>query len=446
MVPCIAIFDIGKTNKKFLLFDQHYQILKEEENNLPEILDDDGDPCENIAALIQWIRSTWNNLENDLQYDVLAVNFTTYGASLVHLGDNYEVVTPLYNYLKKLPEHIEEQFYNTYGDKIKLAVQTSSPPLGMLNSGLQLYWLKYQKPESFKLIKYSLHLPQFISFLFTGNVVSEYSSIGCHTLLWDFEKHDYHEWVYKENLNILLAPLHSHDRPISISFREKKIYAGIGLHDSSSALIPYLKQYKNPFLLLSTGTWGITLNPFAQNPLIYDEVKNDCLQYLTYRGKVVKASRTFIGHAHEVHTQALAQYFQKPSDHYKHILFNKKFLENESNSPPINFKVVNRSKRSSLSDISFSPDKFLNYEAAYHQLMFQLACAQAEALFLASEGHFDHFTHLLVDGGFSRNPVFMEILKILFPNLQLKAGKSAQGTSLGAALILGDVFSIRDKK
>jgi glycerol kinase len=78
--------------------------------------------------------------------------------------------------------------------------------------------------------------------------------------------------------------------------------------------------------------------------------------------------------------------------------------------------------------------------------MFQLACAQAEALFLASEGHFDHFTHLLVDGGFSRNPVFMEILKILFPNLQLKAGKSAQGTSLGAALILGDVFSIRDKK
>ena len=58
----------------------------------------------------------------------------------------------------------------------------------MLNSGLQLYWLKKTKPEVFKKIKYSLHLPQYLSYIFTGIPLSEYTSIGCHTALWDYEK------------------------------------------------------------------------------------------------------------------------------------------------------------------------------------------------------------------------------------------------------------------
>ena len=146
MIPCIAIFDIGKTHKKILLFDQRYQIIKEEEVSIDETVDDDGDKGEDLEALTNWIRATWRALEADQRYDVLAVNFTAYGASLVHLNEAGEAVTPLYNYLKPFPENLEKQFYNTYGDRLTLSAQTASPPLGMLNAGLQLYWLKYQKP------------------------------------------------------------------------------------------------------------------------------------------------------------------------------------------------------------------------------------------------------------------------------------------------------------
>ncbi|NJN34987.1 MAG: hypothetical protein HC817_12755 [Saprospiraceae bacterium] len=33
-----------------------------------------------------------------------------------------------------------------------------------------------------------MHLPHYFSYLLTGEKASEYTSIGCHTMLWDFEK------------------------------------------------------------------------------------------------------------------------------------------------------------------------------------------------------------------------------------------------------------------
>ena len=38
----ILVFDIGKTNKKVILFDQHLQMVSEEEDKFEEITDDDG--------------------------------------------------------------------------------------------------------------------------------------------------------------------------------------------------------------------------------------------------------------------------------------------------------------------------------------------------------------------------------------------------------------------
>src|SRR5205085_1325657 len=97
------------------------------------------------------------------------------------------------------------------------------------------------------------------------------------------------------------------------------IYSGIGLHDSSSALIPYLATESEPFCLLSTGTWGITLNPFNHSPLTTNELAQDCLCYISYQGHPVKASRLFSGHFHDEQAAALAAYFKKPADFYKSI-------------------------------------------------------------------------------------------------------------------------------
>ena len=38
----ILVFDIGKTNKKVLLFDKNLTVVSEEEDKFEEISDDDG--------------------------------------------------------------------------------------------------------------------------------------------------------------------------------------------------------------------------------------------------------------------------------------------------------------------------------------------------------------------------------------------------------------------
>ncbi len=84
---------------------------------------------------------------------------------------------------------------------------TASPVLGSLNSGMQLYRIREEKPELFEQIKSSLHLPQYFNWLLTGVPCSEITSVGCHTNLWNFSRRHYHEWVYREGIIDKLSPI-----------------------------------------------------------------------------------------------------------------------------------------------------------------------------------------------------------------------------------------------
>src|SRR5258706_11116608 len=283
--PVIAIFDVGKTNKKLFLFDQQYNLVHEESKKLNEIKDEDGFPCEDVTTLTDWVKEVFRRILSDERFDVKAVNFSSYGASFVYLDDKGEVTGPLYNYLKPFPKKLQDQFYKTYGGESVVAKQTASPVLGSLNSGMQLYRLKYEKQELFEKIRHALHLPQYLSYILSSKLNTDITSIGCHTNLWHFRQNNYHNWVKQEGILEKFPPLvdstkvaahiqkdfHSASpSPEGEGARradEGTIAVGAGLHDSSAALIPYLSAFREPFILLSTGTWCISLNPFNQSPL-----------------------------------------------------------------------------------------------------------------------------------------------------------------------------------
>ena len=143
--PAIAIFDIGKTNKKIFLFDKSYNIIHEDSFRLPETKDEDGFPCEDLRALETWIRKSFEQVSSLDEIEIDAVNFSGYGASFVHLDWDNKPVTHLYNYLKPFPESIQQDFYRKYGGAKIFAQKTASPILGSLNSGLQLLRLRMEK-------------------------------------------------------------------------------------------------------------------------------------------------------------------------------------------------------------------------------------------------------------------------------------------------------------
>ncbi|MCB0573972.1 MAG: carbohydrate kinase, partial [Saprospiraceae bacterium] len=98
-----AVFDIGKTNKKFFLFDEHLNEVHRSYVHLEEGSDDDGYACENLEQLTAWMLETFREAQAMPEFEITHLNFSTYGASFVHLDEQDRPVTPLYNYLKPFP-------------------------------------------------------------------------------------------------------------------------------------------------------------------------------------------------------------------------------------------------------------------------------------------------------------------------------------------------------
>ncbi|ACT96094.1 FGGY-family carbohydrate kinase [Dyadobacter fermentans] len=424
-----AVFDIGRTNKKYVLFNEKYDIVHEFSESLPETVDEDGFPTEDCELLTKWVQDRWAELLANPEFDIKAVNVAGYGASLVHLDAANRPLTPLYSYLKPFPEELLKQFYSTYGDPTRISLQTGSPAMGMLNSGMQLYWLKHTKPEIYSQIATTLHLPQYILYLLTGRKVSDYTSLGCHTALWSFEMWDYHEWVKQEGIHKKLAPVLASS---SFIYRhgDKGIQSGFGLHDSSSALIPYRMAVKKPFVLLSTGTWCINFNSFASKPLTSYQLERDCMNYLTPEGSGVTASRLFMGREHDYQVARIVEYFKVAPDFYKNVAFDEAILQQDTpkfytacmtgNGP---FPEPNTQE--------WQISAFSSAEAAYHHLLKGLT----ELLFVSLDLVNIKDVHAIyVDGGFARNEIFTKLLARHYPNHKVYVSDLPYATSLGAAL------------
>ena len=125
------IFDIGKTNKKILVFDKSLGILHEEETIFEEIPDDDGFEGDDIERLEKWMLEACNKYLQDERYSVRGINFTTYGATLMYLDEKGKRLTPVYNYLKPMPEGVVEALYEANGGEAEFCRRTASPALGM---------------------------------------------------------------------------------------------------------------------------------------------------------------------------------------------------------------------------------------------------------------------------------------------------------------------------
>ncbi len=437
----MAVFDIGKTNKKVFLWNELYQIVFERQQNFNEIPDEDGFLGEDLPAVRLWMLQTFAEINSLPDYQICALNFSGYGATVVFVDEKGHAVSPLYNYLKAFPEGLFP--YSNYGGEDEFARATASPILGNLNSGLQAFRVSQVSLEVWEKTRWVMHWPNFLSSIFTGNFASEITSIGCHTALWDFDKKTYHDWVTDFGLRNKLPEI----APSNTSYlnEETNIPVGLGLHDSSSALVPYLRVMHSPFLLLSTGTWCIAMNPFDEEPLSAIELKNDVLCFLQGNGKPVKAARLFAGNTHEIQIKRLQEHYQASPTQYKSVEFNASYLEVLDDQMK-NIPSVDQAHMDYLVDCDFNArdlNKFPTYELAYVQLMIDLACQQIFSLrLLLKEG--TPVTKILVDGGFSKNSLYMNFLVHAFPAFEIYGAEVAQASSLGAALMMHETWNTNE--
>jgi len=176
------------------------------------------------------------------------------------------------------------------------------------------------------------------------------------------------------------------------------------------------------------------MNPFNHTQLSDYELHQDCLCYLSYKGNPVKASRLFAGYEHEQQTKRLAAHFNKPQDYFTTVLYDAEILNNLKPSSPAKVNADNggmvHQSDFELRDLN----TFASYEEAYHQLIADIMVQQIKSTTLVLNG--TPVKRIFVDGGFSKNSIYMHLLANAFAGIEVYAATVAQASALGAALAM----------
>jgi sugar (pentulose or hexulose) kinase len=430
----IAVFDIGKTNKKILLFDNKLNVVFQSEEKFQTTTDEDGFECDDIELIVNWMRRTLEGLLLENGYEITAVNFSTYGASLAFLDKDGNRLSPIYNYMKEVPLSVQENLFEKHGGQDEFCRKTASPALGvLLNSGIQVLWMKREHPDLFQLTESILHFPQYLSYTLTGKIVSEFTSIGCHTFLWDFDKMQYHSWLGEEQV-ILPEPL-PNSHAFSIDIAGKPISVGIGIHDSSASLAPYILGSEKKFLLVSTGTWCINMNPYNHSPLTAHQLNSDCLSYLSIDQKPVKSSRLFMGQILDVNVDRIAAYFAVGNDSYKGVACDENLICSYLKHDSLGEQFFMGGVPEEYIDMKVDLSKFSDFSEAYHRLMYDLTALNKQSIDLVSEDD-DGVENIYVSGGFARNEIFVRLLASFYPGKSIYTTEVDNSSALGAALVV----------
>ena len=202
---------------------------------------------------------------------------------------------------------------------------------------------------------------------------------------------------------------------------------------------PHIALIKEPFLLISTGTWSISLNPFPKRELTYQELQNDCLNFLSIHGKTVKASRFFLGYELDHQLAKMNNVFGKEPKFYKGISPDEKLVSQLLNGEIVGTFYPETIARTPMVAEIFPENNwdiaaFSNYEEAFHHLIFGLVRMQVASLMLAKGA--TTTKKVYIDGGFVHNKVFIRFLNALLEGYELEVSDFPLGSAYGAALML----------
>ncbi|WP_226626740.1 FGGY-family carbohydrate kinase [Alloyangia pacifica] len=412
----VAVWDIGKTNAKLAVVD----IASMSEigvRTLPNrVLRDGPYPHYDIEGLRAFLLEGLTALQREHGID--AISITTHGASLVLLDGAGALACPVLDYEHDGPDGLADAYDQLRPD----FALTGSPRLPMgLNAGAQLHWLLETRPGLRERLAQVVTYPQYWSGLLTGRFGCEYTSLGCHTDLWQPREGRFSALVAALGLEGKMAPLAHAGDVAGTLLPEIAAQTGIapetpvlsGIHDSNASLLPHLKALPQPFAVVSTGTWVISMAVGgAQVPL---DPARDLLINVNALGGPTPSARFMGGREYE----SLKPETGPHSDRDVSAVLQRQAMllpSVETSSGPFPGRHGGWSEAMSPGEKSVA-------------LAFYLGLMTADCLALiGAEGP------VIVEGPFARNALLLDMLAVA-TGREVACSASATGTSIGAALL-----------
>ncbi len=450
----IAVLDIGKTNKKILIFDKTLRVQAQVTRNF-DPLPHDGIRIEDSQGLVEWLAAELKKLTS--RFQIKAISVTTHGATIACVDEQGVLVYPVIDYTIDPGPDFHKDFYKLCGSPDRLQEETATPNLGsLINPAKTLFYLKKHQPAAYSKIKHILNYPQYFGFVMTGRAGMEPTYVGCHTYLWDFKKKHWSEVAKKLGADKLLpTEMKSSWSTLGTVSREWSEKSGLspdtvvtmGIHDSNASLLPYLVQNHGDFVLNSTGTWCVAMHPGKDVSFAGDEIGKIVFYNLDAFDRPVKTAIFMGGLEYDTYAKVLATMHPGMNNTaynpeiYQKIVRDKKLfiipgvVQGTGQFPTSVPRAIGDDFTASLAELQSGkkiPAFFIDYDTAVATLNLSLAIQTKVALDRAGV---KKGTAIYTEGGFRKNEAYNRLLSAFYPGSKVALTSMSEATAFGAALL-----------
>jgi sugar (pentulose or hexulose) kinase len=460
----IAVIDIGMTNKKVAVYDDR---LKQADIRYrtfgPKIVD--GFETHDLEGMETWFIEELVELAKE--YPIRAIAVTTHGATVVCVGKDGKPSLPCVYYTHEPGDDFHDRFYARFGAPEELQARTGTPQLkGLINPAKGILFAQEQYPELFKNTVHLLQYPQYWGYRFTGKTGAEGTYMGCHGYLWDQIDHKLSSVA--EGLGV--APLMPQKLraswdvlgTITGELAQKTGLSGdvivtMGIHDSNSSLLPHFaKKGETGFVLNSTGTWCVSMNPVKKYGFSPEELGKVVFFNISAFGSPVKTAIFVGGQEFEIWSKTLMGIHRREDlppydkDRYLSILRERRaFLLPEltpgsGQFPQSKARVVEDGREYPYADISrglgqlcppgqsqLCPPCFEDYETGFALLRISLVMQSLTAL---ERTGLLPGTEVFTEGGFRKNEAYNTLISAALRDNRVFLTDISEATALGAAM------------
>ncbi|HEY0682717.1 MAG TPA: FGGY family carbohydrate kinase [Steroidobacter sp.] len=299
--PLIALLDIGKTNAKLCVIDPQSGAEIRGSRRANAVIQGPVTRELDVHAIGEWLLEALRTAPHRERIRVIVP--VAHGAAAVLLDrDNRVIAAPDYE------DPCFEQVNATYRAQRDSYESSCSPdlPLG-LNLGRQLFFLQDAQPELFSRAAHVLLYPQYWAWRLSGVMVSEVTSLGCHSDLWLPREASFSKLARHRGWSDLFPPLRLANDvlgPISPAIAaatglDAQCQVTCGIHDSNASYLKFLiaRDREEPFTVISSGTWTVVMSNRADLSRLRED--RDMLASVDAFGSPVATARFMGGREYE---------------------------------------------------------------------------------------------------------------------------------------------------
>jgi len=420
MSDCVAVFDLGKTNMKVVVFDAAGAVVAERSAPNAPLAPNATWPYLRLDTARAWSFLVGALRELATQFPIEAISISAHGAAGVLVTDECDAL-PAVDYEFDIDRDIAAEY-----DKVRPPFEeTLSPNLPRgLNLGRQVYYLQRRFRAEFNAARAFLAYPQYWAWRLSGVAATEFTSMGSHTDLWRPYEGRLSSLVEKFGWRRLFPTLRKAWETLGPLKPEVAAATGLkpnvrvicGAHDSNASLVPHLMSRRDPFTVISTGTWVIIMAVGGKACL---DPEADMLANVDVRGVPVPTARFMGGREFAIlagETPADADEADVAAMVASGVMALPAFTDQGGPFGARKGRIEGPAPE--------TPETRTALAALYAALVTAHVLKRLEAP-----------GDLIVEGGFTRSPAFAAILAGLMPGRRVVIAPASAGAAAGAALL-----------